>query len=69
MDAVLASLVAATGTLFAGFGGTVNQRDTTRKDQLRTTAARFAHRLSVHRGNLYDRWHLARQENPDPRRC
>lgn len=66
MDAVLASLVAVTGTLIAAFGGFVAQARISRKDQLRTTAAQFAHQLSVHRGDLYDRWELARQENPDP---
>ncbi|WP_128380331.1 hypothetical protein [Streptomyces cavernae] len=67
MDVVLASLVAVTGTLVAGFGGILIQRNTTRKDQLRTTAARFAFQLSVHRGHLYKRWEIARREDSDPR--
>ncbi|GGN46290.1 hypothetical protein [Streptomyces fuscichromogenes] len=66
MEAVLASLVAVIGTLAAAFGGLVIQAHTSRKGQLRTTAARFAHRLSVHRGHLYDRWEIAQKQNPDP---
>ena len=66
MDAVLASLVAVTGTLVAAFGGFVIQVHISRTDQLRKTAAQFAHRLSVHRGHLYRRWEIAQQENPDP---
>ncbi|WP_331732407.1 hypothetical protein [Streptomyces sp. NBC_00989] len=66
MDAVLASLVAVTGTLVAAFGGFVVQVHISRRDQVRKTAAQFAHRLSVHRGQLYRRWEIARQENPDP---
>ncbi|MEU9413567.1 hypothetical protein AB0E08_48855 [Streptomyces sp. NPDC048281] len=66
MEAVLASLVAVIGTLAAAFGGLVIQSRTSRKDQLRSAAARFAHRLSVHRGHLYDRWEIAQQQSPDP---
>ncbi|MFR0367617.1 hypothetical protein [Streptomyces sp. MCC20] len=66
MDVVLAALIGVMGGLLGSVLGPLIQWHTTRKDQLRTTAARFAHRLSAHRGNLYDRWDLARQANPDP---
>lgn len=42
MDIVLANLIAVTGTLLGTVLGVLVQRHTTRKDQLRSTAARFA---------------------------
>jgi hypothetical protein len=66
MDVVLAALIGVMGALLGSVLGVLIQWHTGRKDQLRCTAARFAHRLSVHRGHLYDRWELAQQENPDP---
>ncbi|MCQ8833777.1 hypothetical protein [Streptomyces malaysiensis] len=67
MDAVLASLIAVAGTLLGTVLGPLLLRHTTGKEQLRTTAARFASQLSVHRGHLYKRWEIARRENSDPR--
>ncbi|GHE34182.1 hypothetical protein [Streptomyces capitiformicae] len=67
MDAALASLIAVAGTLLGTVLEPLLLRHTTRKDQPRTTAARFASQLSVHRGHLYKRWEIARRENSDPR--
>jgi hypothetical protein len=67
MDVVLSNLISVTGVLLGTVLGFVIQRHTTRKDQLRANAARFAYQLSVRRGHLYKRWEIARRENPEPR--
>lgn len=64
MDAVLASLIAVAGTLLGTVLGPLLLRHTTRKDQLRTTAARFASQLSIHRGHLYGRSPGGRTRTP-----
>ncbi len=66
MVVVLAAAIGLMGALLGSVLTVLIPWHAARKNQLRTTAARFAHRLSVHRGHLYDRWELARQQNPDP---
>ncbi|MFG2681235.1 hypothetical protein [Streptomyces sp. NPDC048392] len=66
MVVVLAAGIGLMGALLGSVLTVLIPWHTARKDKLRTTAARFAHRLAVHRGNLYARWELARQENPSP---